>query len=90
MASIKYDEMNYWRFSAPIVIMNSVMTKVESNGETRSASDMINRTNSCSRTISINMRRMRNVLRFSLKFFVYENSIFTMRNMAVKMHTMKK
>ena len=71
-------------------MMNSVITKVPRMGDTRSASDMMRRTKSYSRTISMIMSKNKNNLMFSLKIFLYENSSLIIKNMATKMHMTKK
>lgn len=76
--------------SAPMVMMNSVMTNVPRIGDTRSASDMISLTKSYSRMISINIKPSKNTLMLSLKILVYENSSLIIRKMAVKMQITKK
>ena len=68
--SMKYEIMNARKSSAPIVMMNSVMTNVPRIGDTSSASDMINLTKSYSSTMSMSMKLSKNAFILSLKIFV--------------------
>jgi phosphomevalonate kinase len=67
---MKYEPIKYLKSTAPIVITNSVITKVPSNGATSSASLIISLTSSYSAKISKAINISKNSVMLLAKIFV--------------------